>query len=348
MTNFDPKKLGEEADELIRNQSQKPEDSDTPDPETLELVDDAVADPEVAIAQADSTSATDQGTPPEEIQDDDAVVDTNLALADMQKQLDTAEQRWKVLQGMLTKKDEELGAMRDLLAGMSQPAQEVPAASQEPAKSLVTKADIEEYGQEYVDFITRVSLSAVQGQLGSSTELNALASRITLLEGSVQGVEQASANTAQSVFFSELTKISPEWRVLNNDASFLQWLDKVDPFTGETRASLLSLAVSNSDSARAATFFNAYQSETAPAPAAPQEPADTAPAPTGKDKLVAPGKTKAVAPVPNEKRNWTRAEIAKLYDDKMSGKITGKEFDRLERDIFAAQTDGLGRIEHAA
>ena len=340
--NFDPKKLGEEADELIRNQGQKPEDSDTPSEETLEVVDDTDAGVEDAIAQADSTAALDQGAQSDEVTTDDAVAETSSALGEMQKQLDISEQRWKVLQGMITKKDEELDTMRNLLASMNQqPTQEDTAPAQELAKSLVTDADVKEYGKEYVDFITRVSMQVVRSELGSSADLASITARVALLEGSVQGVEQTSADTAQTIFFNELTAAVPNWRMLNNDASFLQWLDKVDPFTGETRLKLLQHAVASTDTVRAATFFDSYTSETSPA--APAQETEL-PASSGKDKLIAPGKAKATAPRPDEKRNWTRAAITKLYDDKIAGRITAKEFDKLERDLFAAQTDGLGRI----
>jgi hypothetical protein len=36
---------------------------------------------------------------------------------------------------------------------------------------------------------------------------------------------------------------------------------------------------------------------------------------------------------------WTRPEIAKLYDDKMAGRISQAEFDKLEADIFKAQRE---------
>jgi len=342
MAKFDPKKLGEEADEMIRSQGQKPEDTETPTTETVEVVEGTEAAPEDAIAQVDSTATTDQGVQSEETLADETVVDSGTALANMQKQLDTAEQRWKVLQGMIDKKDEELNTMRGLLADMSQrPTQEAAAPEQEPAQPLVTDEDVSEYGKEYVDFVARVSTQAFRNELNNNPVMASLDSRLKALEGSVQGVEQTSANTAQTIFFNELTSVVPQWRALNNDASFLQWLDQVDPFTGETKLNLLQHAVAQQDSARAATFFASYEQETAQAPTpAPQETETTAQAPSGKEKLVAPGKTTAAAPLPDSKRNWTRAEITKLYDDKMSGKITAKEFDRLERDLFAAQADG--------
>lgn len=342
MTEFNPKKLGEEADEMIRQQAQSDGTSETPEVETPELEAVAeVSETDDAIAQADSTTATDQGVESDEVPGDDVVVDHSAALAGMQKQLDTAEQRWKVLQGMIDKKDAELGTMRDLLASLNkQPApQEVAAQPQAPAQ--VSEEDVKEYGQEYVDFVTRVARAQ-----NSGADMSQFDARLKALEGSVQGVEQTTADTAQTIFFSELTQAMPEWRALNNDASFLQWLDQIDPFAGTSRKDLLQYAVSQGDAPRAATFFSAYTQETAPAPTGEVETPETPAAPSGKDKLVAPGRSRATPPKPDAKRNWTRAEITKLYDDKMAGRITAKEFDKLERDLFAAQSDG--RIDVAA
>lgn len=331
---FDPQKLGEEADEMIRQQSQQSEATDTPEEETVEAVEGNEVEGVDAIAEVDSTPTSDQGVQTEEELDDEAVADSSKVLAEMQKQIDTAEQRWKVLQGMITKKDAEIDTMRDLLATMGKQQTQEAATPAQPATPLVTDADVNEYGKEYVDFVTRVAeQTLLNTNSPSAAEFDA---RLQRLEGSVQGVAQTSADTAQNIFFNELTTAVPAWRELNNDASFLKWLDQVDQFAGATRIDLLQHAVAQNDAVRAATFFNAYQQETAPA----TQEQEAAPAPSGKEKLVAPGKARATAPRPDQKRNWTRAEIAKLYDDKMAGKITAKEFDKLERDIFAAQNEG--------
>ena len=349
MTQFDPKKLGEEADELIRQQAKQASEGETqPEEETLEgetqaQAEEAEAVQEEAIAQAESTTATDQGIEPDEVIAEEAEAEENSkVLAQMQKQIDAAEQRWKVLQGMITKKDAELDAMRDLLASINQQkAQEESAPKQEPV-TLVTEDDVREYGKEYVDFMTRLAKQTFLNESGNA-DFAGLAARLDALEGSVKGVEQTSANTAQTMFLTDLGAVVPDWRELNTDPSFLRWLDQADAFTGEPRLGLLQLAVNNNDAARAAAFFNAYKQETGQAAQTAPEPA---PVSRGKEKLVAPGKAKTATVTPEAKRTWTNASIAKLYDDKMKGRISQKEFDKLERDLFAAQTEG--RITAAA
>ena len=338
MTMFDPKKLGEEADELIRNQAKQAEEGDTPEvEETQELVEETETVEDDAIAQAESTAATETGVQSEETPSDDVVGDST-ALADMQKQIDAAEQRWKVLQGMIAKKDTELDTMRELIADMNrrQPEQEVPAQAPVAARQLVTDEDISEYGKDYVEFALRAGSQAARNELSNNQFIANLEARIQQLEGSVQGVAETSANTSQNMFFDKLSSLAPSWKELNNDASFLQWLDQVDPYAGTAKADLLKHAASNQDAARAAEFFNAYVRETQPQ----DVPEAKATASRGKDKLVAPGKTKATAPRTDEKHVWTRTEIAKLYDDKMAGRIDAKKFNELERDIFAAQVEG--------
>lgn len=348
MTQFDPKKLGEEADELIRQQAKQASEGETqPEEETIEeetqaQAEEAEAVQEEAIAQAESTAATDQGIESDEVIAEEATADSSKVLEQMQKQIDAAEQRWKVLQGMITKKDAELDAMRDLLASINQQkVQEEPAPKQEPV-TLVTEDDVKEYGKEYVDFMTRLAKQTFLNESGNA-DFAGLAARLDALEGSVKGVEQTSANTAQTMFLTDLGAVVPDWRDLNTDPSFLKWLDQVDTFTGEPRLGLLQLAVNNNDAARAAAFFNAYKQETGQVTKPATEPA---PASRGKEKLVAPGKAKTATATPEAKRTWTNASIAKLYDDKMKGRISQKEFDKLERDLFAAQAEG--RITAAA
>lgn len=325
---FDPKKLGEEADDMIKNLNQL-DDKDA--------AEDQVETESETIAQADEAQADDQGVEETPAQPTEDVAEVaNNELDDIKSQLAAAEQRWKVLQGMINKKDDEIEAMRGLLAEMAQqkPAQEASQESPAKVEELITKDDIDEYGPEIIDLISRASTMAARQEM--SSVVAQLAARIDKLEGSMQGVAQTTAATTHSLFESELSKLVPNWATLNTDPSFLEWLEVSDPFTGAKRLDLLQSAASNSDAARVANFFKAYLSENT------QVASESVSAPTNnpKEKLVAPGKTKVATPTQEGKRTWTRAEIAKVYDDKMAGRISAKEFDKLERDIFAAQHEG--------
>ncbi len=102
---FDPKKAGEEADQLIASLNQPPaEDQGT--------TEDAIpANQDIDTTEGTTEVAVSQESQPEPQRDD-------AALEVIKKQLDAAEQRWKVLQGMIDKKDSEIEQMRQLFAQM--------------------------------------------------------------------------------------------------------------------------------------------------------------------------------------------------------------------------------------
>jgi hypothetical protein len=52
-----------------------------------------------------------------------------------------------------------------------------------------------------------------------------------------------------------LDNIVPNWKAINEDPSFLGWLDEVDPLNGVTRRRLFNDAFANYDAARIANFF---------------------------------------------------------------------------------------------
>lgn len=329
---FDPKKLGEEADEMIAKLNQG-ESVDAEEQPIQDVAEEQEAEQEEAITEVTDEVAEDQGeetpTSVEEVQGKDYSEELEL----LKKQAEAAEQRWKVLQGMINKKDEEIEAMRQLFAEMSSEREAPKQEATTEVKELITTKDREEFGNELVDFVSRASTQAVSKSIAEL--MNGINKRIDTIENSIKGVEKTTASTTENLFFSELGKLAPNYQQLNTDPSFLQWLEVVDPFTGVSKLQLLHDAQQKSDVRRAAAFFNAYTEETTPKEVVQEEPASNP-----KAKLVAPGKTKPATPRQEGKRVWTRAEIAKVYDDKMAGKISAKKFNELERDIFAAQSEG--------
>jgi hypothetical protein len=333
---FDPKKLGEEADALITklNQQEKagPLDGENKEPsvEKQESEQDDAITAEAENVQSDDidkdvqTPETDSGVESTEEKDSENEVGY------LRKQVEQADQRWKVLQGMITKKDEEIEAMRSLLSDISnaKPAQENKAPE---IKQLVTKDDIEEYGNDMIDVMRRVASESMAKQFTSYTRK--LEDRLAKLEGGISNVAKSTEEVSQNAFYATLDRLSPEWRELNENQDFISWLQQVDPYTGTTKMELLGLAHKNQDANRAAVFFNQYHSSLEK-----QEPSSTAK--SAKEKLVAPGKAKSTTPKSESKRTWTRNEIAQVYANKRKGLISDKEFKALERDFFAAQSEG--------
>lgn len=314
---FDPKAAGEEADKMINELNQP-------------SAEDQAVDTTEAIVQDGPTSNDDQGagTTDATLQQDD----TSQKLEALTKQMQQAEQRWKVLQGMVDKKDSEIETLRSLLAQVSAPKADAEAPAAQPV-NLLTADDASSFGEDLIDMTKRASLSVLQAEMPRI--MKSIEDRLSKLEGSVQGVQQVAAKTSQDQFFDGLVSAVADWEAINVDEGFLAWLNETDQFTGATRMELLQHAFGKQDVARTAAFFLEFKRLYRSEPEPEQQSSKIA-------KLVAPGKAKnSAARVESAgKRVWTRAEIAKLYSDKRENRITQKAFDEFERDIFAAQNDG--------
>src|SRR3972149_9505880 len=143
------KRAGEEADRLIAEQARlkaeaegravTPAQQDMP-PDATEVIPDVVQE-DAGIQHDVSVQNTNVPT----------VSDPQLEL--LRKEVETANQRWKVLQGMIDKKEFENESMRALLAQMSQKA-EKPA---DVPTRMVTQDDEEVFGAEHIDLARRIA-----------------------------------------------------------------------------------------------------------------------------------------------------------------------------------------------
>lgn len=333
MAEFDPKKLGEEADRKIAQLAQQKADavnaSDSDEQPSADITG-AIPQDEGVPSQPPTESAVQ----PQQKQ----TIERSEELTLLKEQVRASEQRWKVLQGMINKKDEELDKMRELFAHLS--AAQAPGnqdQGQQVQEALLSSAEVDEYGEKYIDMVRRA------GREGARMELAALMhgveERFKVLEQAVGGVQTSSAQTAQSAFLAELERLVPTYKQLNTDPGFAQWLDQIDPATGVSKKDLLTHAVRAMDVTRTAWFFNTYAQAIAPT-----TPVDIADAPIipSKESLVAPGRRQA-AVTPQQasgKRTWTRNNITQLYELRRQGRVSAKEFNDLEKDLFLAQTEG--------
>jgi hypothetical protein len=267
--------------------------------------------------------------------------------------VDENDQRYRSLQGRheslqrnYAATTERLKQLEDALALVQ--AQNPPSNGQQPPaptyEKLVTPQEEDEYGQEMLSVVERKAKEVF------SPELAALAARLQKIEGQVTSVVQVNSRTAQEKMYDHLGDKVPNWKELNQDDGFKDWVGGVEPFSGRTRRDLLLEAFSRQDGPRVAQFFTGYLEATGN----PQDTQakDTPPAPTpgtgAKPSLAdfaAPGRARTVPPPATpDKPVYTAATITKFMADKIAGKYRGREADAdaIERDIFLAQ--GEGRI----
>lgn len=226
--------------------------------------------------------------------------------------------RFNVLQG---KYNSELPALRQEIDTLKQKladAEKQDNGSAQPQMAGVTDEEMQryrtEYGDELVSLMVRLAGSNKQG---ADPELS---QRLERLEAEKQEDTQAR-------FWMNLEQAVPNYRDINGEAGFREFLAAFDPQTGKQRQQMLVDAQQALDAKGVADVFKLYLSQSKAKPKAVP------------DDQIEPKRTRATD-TPQGKRQWTRADVSQFYRDKTAGKYSNDEAERLEADIFAAQTEG--------
>ena len=263
---------------------------------------------------------------------------------------ETYEQRWRSLQGMYNadttrlraennQMNQRVSQLEQLISSLSAPQQGKPA--QGTAAKLITDKDTEEYGDS-IDVMRRAAREEFSDTQREIAELKRMVMQVqTNVVPKVESVVQRQALTAENTFWSELSAIVPDWREINANQGFHNWLLEVDPLSGMNRQVYLDNAQGQLDAHRVGEFFRTWQSSNGNS-AAQQTRTATA---TQLEKQIAPGRGRTTASASNtgsDAKAYSRTDIAKFFDDVRKGVYKGKEQerDRIERDIFAAQREG--------
>lgn len=323
--------------EAVRAHFQNPEEGSPP-----------AADPE--------TPAAPEATPPANVPEP---VQQSSGEQPEDPNSETYQQRYSTLQGIHNadlqrwraadaERQQRIQQLEQLLAAIPAQPQPQPGRAQpeEPVRYLSDR-EREEYGEsvEVMRKVSREELSIVENRLAQmETTLGQLNSSLSQqIVPQVQQVAQQQAVSAQDMFWRELATMVPNWQQINNDKDFHTWLLEFDPLTGATRQQHLEQAQAALNAGRVGMFFKTfsdlsgkYSSNT---PAQPTRSAQS----SELERQVAPGRSRSTpAPSPQNKSQYTRADISRFFDDVRKGKYKGQETERnrIERDIFLAQQEG--------
>lgn len=272
---------------------------------------------------------------------------------------ETILQKYRTLQGMynaevprLHQQNRELAQriqqMEQLLASVSgqRPVNQPQQTQQvDPSTKLVTEKDVEEYGEslDVMRKVTREELSSVAQRIAAIEQV--LKQVQTNVVPQVQAVAKRQQVSAEQQFWADLTTAVPNFRQINDNEAFQQWLLQADPLTGITRQTYLEDAQRALDATRVSNFFRAWLASTGQAPVAQSTGGAPAPRQTANpelEKQVAPGRSRnAGAPTTQQGKVYTAQDIKTFFNDVRAGKYKGREQerDRIERDIFAAQRE---------
>lgn len=238
------------------------------------------------------------------------------------------------MQEQMAQMGDELMRMQNLLQQRSGQ----PAPQQRPAKKLVTDDDVKTYGPELIDLARRAAQEALEPELEAGA-------------AEIRSLKQTLSINAQRGVQATLDRDVPDWREINLDPRFKQWLRLPNIYSGRIRHQMLSDAYRAANAPLVVQLFNDFIGDEeatgnyAPAPIAEQPSPAPRKAAVPLAVLAAPGRARPAGgdtAVPADKPHFTRLQIKRFYETVRSGGFSGREVekDRQEREIFAAQNEG--------
>lgn len=243
------------------------------------------------------------------------------------------------MEEQMTQLGQELVRTQNILASIqSQPANQ--QAASHAHESLITDADRENYGDELIDLARRAGREAIAPEL---EHLRAENQRLT----------QRVQSTSKRELFATLDQHLPTWRQINTNQHFKMWLRLPNVYTGQLRGNMLKAAVDGAEAPKIIALFQDFLREAAATgqdvPAAQHQQQEPQPAPRTAaldlETLAAPGRARPASgdsQVPSEKPIYSRADIAKFFDEKRRGLWAHRQqaAQDYENDLSAAQREG--------
>lgn len=238
-------------------------------------------------------------------------------------------QRYLSLQGQFAERDRRIATLEAQLSAATE-AREARARREEGAQPGLSDSDVSDYGQEMVDFARRAARDAVKD------DLDALQRRNDELEQRLAGTTSTFEQAAKASYFTTMDNDFPQWRVLNENVGFLNWVGGIDLLSGQQRQVLLNQAVGDRNAPRTIAIFRSYLSEQeavtgmvtpTPAPPAPGTTPESAPVArpgvVPLEALAGPGAGSGSGTDGSSQEGvkaWTQSQIGKFYDDARKGK----------------------------
>jgi len=110
------------------------------------------------------------------------------------------------------------------------------------APAYLTQEDLQNYGTDLIDFSQRAAHHALAPQLEYMRQQNA-------------NLQQQLARESKARLDLALDAAIPNWREINQNPHWLQWLRQVDSLNGRTRQELLNDATAAGNAFRVIAFL---------------------------------------------------------------------------------------------
>jgi len=181
--------------------------------------------------------------------------------------------------------------------------------------SYLTLEDERNFGPELLDVAARAAKHALAPELQQLYDEN-------------QQLRDEVGRATKTTIDQYLDANVPNWREINNDERFHNWLLQSDTFSGVIRDRLLKDAARAGDASRVANFFRGYLAAAGQASAG-QAPAGRAP--------------RRASTTPSGQRIYDRSEITRMWERRRQGKIDDQSWMRWEAELCRASAEGRVR-----
>jgi hypothetical protein len=216
-----------------------------------------------------------------------------------------------------------------------------PGNGSQPPRGYLTEKDVQDYGPDVLDLAQRAAKHAIAPDLDRMAEENARL-RKQIAEDRKRGLYQT------------LDAQIPDWRQIDNNPRWRQWLLLPDLYSGRIRQQLLNDAIQAADATRVSSFFRGFLAEEAATGhlEPPPQPRPTPPVPPREPaiplaSLAAPGRPRPASggdfpPSSADRPIYTRADITNAHRAFMKGAYKGREaeYEALSEEFVRAQREG--------
>lgn len=246
-------------------------------------------------------------------------------------QPDPWEHKYRVLQGQFNKLVPDLQGQVKQLSAQIEKLQKQPEPA--PQKPQADAKDIEDFGKELVEMVSRNAQRHIDAALGTlGRRIDALEALAVELQQGVQVTSKQIAMTAEDIFWQTLADEVSDYETINQSPAFLQWLAVVDKVYRKPRQHALDQACDSLDAKAAAAVFKAFKEEQAPQPAS-----------VALTETVSPlSSSGGGAPPVQQKPVIYASQITAFYERQRRGHYRNNpaEMNRLEAEINSAVQEG--------
>lgn len=181
------------------------------------------------------------------------------------------------------------------------------------------------FSEEERNLIDEETIKGIEKAVGAAIDANVKPLRNELDKERTQREEEASRKvkadraTSDADFLTKLGQMAPDYRKLDTDPKFIQWMKGPDTASGAPRQRLFKNAQMAGDVYRVAGFFLEYAQLTAPKPNEKME------------EKITPSNQSVAPKAPDEKQKegqMTMRDVNKFYDDVFKGRYRNRPKDQ--------------------